>query len=80
VVWGGGYIEYDPGTARPRLELGRPVVRPYVLADADSRGEFAESGWITPLETFYNNPGLVDPALDLEGFFPILLESMPKSR
>lgn len=46
-----------------------------VLIDVVWIGEFAESGWIVPLEQFYNDPALADPELNLEGFFPILLES-----
>lgn len=46
-----------------------------VLIDVVWIGEFAESGWIVPLEQFYNDPALADPNLNLEGFFPILLES-----
>ena len=46
-----------------------------VLVDVVWVGEFAASQWITPLSTFTDDPALADPALNLEGFFPILLES-----
>jgi len=46
-----------------------------VLIDVVWVGEFAASGWLTPLETFYNDPALADPNLNLEGFFPVLLDS-----
>lgn len=46
-----------------------------VLVDVVWIGEFAANGWLTPLETFYNDPALADPELNLDGFFPILLES-----
>lgn len=46
-----------------------------VLIDVVWIGEFAASGWVVPLEQFYNDPALADPNLNLEGFFPILLES-----
>ncbi len=46
-----------------------------VLIDVVLIGEFAASGWLTPLETFYNDPALADPNLNLEGFFPALLDS-----
>jgi multiple sugar transport system substrate-binding protein len=39
-------------------------------------GEFATAGWVAPLERFYHDPALADPALDLKDFFPILLESI----
>ena len=45
------------------------------LIDVVWIGEYADSGWITPFETFINDPALADPGLNLEGFFPILLES-----
>lgn len=46
-----------------------------VLIDVVWTGEFASAGWITPLAPFYMDPALVDPNLDLDDFFPILLES-----
>ncbi|MFM7175327.1 MAG: ABC transporter substrate-binding protein, partial [Caldilinea sp.] len=46
-----------------------------ILIDVVWIGEFAASGWAVPLERFYNDPALADPALNLAGFFPILLES-----
>jgi multiple sugar transport system substrate-binding protein len=47
-----------------------------VLIDIVWMGEFASSGWIVPLSQYYNNPSLADPNLDLNDFFPILLESL----
>ncbi len=46
-----------------------------ILIDVVWIGEFADSGWVVPMEEFYNDPKLADPDLDLDGFFPILLES-----
>ncbi len=46
-----------------------------VLIDVVWIGEFAESGWVTPMSEFTGNADLADPELNLEGFFPILLES-----
>ncbi|ADH64891.1 extracellular solute-binding protein family 1 [Allomeiothermus silvanus DSM 9946] len=46
-----------------------------VLTDVVWIGEFASNGWLVPLEKFYNDPKLADPALNLKGFFPILLDS-----
>jgi multiple sugar transport system substrate-binding protein len=46
-----------------------------VLIDIVWPGEFVSAGWVTPLATFYDNPALADPNLDLDDFFPILLES-----
>lgn len=47
-----------------------------VLIDVVWAGEFASAGWIAPLAPFYNDPALADPELDLNDFFPILLESL----
>jgi len=46
-----------------------------VLSDVVWIGEYADSGWLVPLKTFTDDPALADPALNLKGFFPILLES-----
>ena len=46
-----------------------------VLVDVVWIGEYAASGWLTPLETFTNDPALADPNLNLDGFFPVLLDS-----
>jgi multiple sugar transport system substrate-binding protein len=46
-----------------------------VLVDVVWIGEFAANGWVTPMEQFYDNPDLADPNLNLDTFFPVLLES-----
>jgi len=46
-----------------------------VLIDVVWIGEFAEAGWVVPMATFINDPELADPELNLEGFFPLLLDS-----
>jgi multiple sugar transport system substrate-binding protein len=45
------------------------------LIDVVWIGEFAESGWVVDASRFTEDPKLADPALNLKGFFPILLES-----
>lgn len=45
------------------------------LIDVVWIGEFAESGWVADMDPFVRNPALADPDLNLQGFFPILLES-----
>ena len=47
-----------------------------VLIDIVWIGEFASAGWIAPLTPFYNDPALADANLELNDFFPILLESI----
>lgn len=46
-----------------------------VLVDVVWVGEFAESGWMVPLEEFTDNPALTDPDLNIDGFAPVILES-----
>ena len=46
-----------------------------ILIDIVWTGEFASAGWVAPLSSFYTRPALADPDLDLNDFFPILLES-----
>jgi multiple sugar transport system substrate-binding protein len=38
-------------------------------------GNFAENGWIVPVETFTSNPALADPELDMADFFPLVLNA-----
>ena len=45
------------------------------LIDVVWIGEFAEAGWIVPLAQFYEDEALADPNLNLDDFFPLLLDS-----
>lgn len=45
------------------------------LVDLVWIGEFAESGWIDPIENFTQDASITDPNLKLEGFFPLLLDA-----
>jgi len=38
-------------------------------------GNFVENGWVEPISKFTSNPELKDPNLDLDDFFPLLLEA-----
>ncbi len=38
-------------------------------------GNFAENGWIVPIDKFTNDPKLKDPDLDLADFFPLVLDA-----
>lgn len=38
-------------------------------------GNFAENEWILPIEEFTSNPDLVDPDLDIDDFFPLVLNA-----
>lgn len=45
------------------------------LIDLVWMGEFAENGWVVPADTFIKDAALADPALKLDGFFPLLLNA-----
>jgi multiple sugar transport system substrate-binding protein len=45
------------------------------LVDLVWIGEFAENGWIDPIETFSKDAAITDPNLNLKGFFPLLLDA-----
>jgi multiple sugar transport system substrate-binding protein len=45
------------------------------LVDLVWLGNFAENGWIVPVETFTANPELADPDLDMADFFPLPLRA-----
>jgi multiple sugar transport system substrate-binding protein len=38
-------------------------------------GNFAENGWIEPLDKFTGDPALADPDLDMADFFPLVLNA-----
>ncbi len=38
-------------------------------------GNFAENGWIVPIETFTANADLADPALNMDDFFPLVVNA-----
>ena len=38
-------------------------------------GNFAENNWIVPVDKFLANKDLVDPALDMDDFFPLVLNA-----
>jgi multiple sugar transport system substrate-binding protein len=45
------------------------------LVDLVWIGEFAENGWIEPIDKFAKDPSITDPNLNLKGFFPLLLDA-----
>lgn len=38
-------------------------------------GNFAENDWILPIENFTSNPDITDPDLDIDDFFPLVLNA-----
>lgn len=68
-------LPYENSRERQVLDFTAGGEIDVVLVDVVWIGEFAANEWVVPMETFYDNPDLTDPALNLDGFFPILLES-----
>jgi multiple sugar transport system substrate-binding protein len=66
VVW--DTLPYEISRERQILEFTAMGDLDLALIDLVWIGEFAEAGWITPLETFINDPELADPNLNLDGF------------
>ncbi len=45
------------------------------LVDLVWIGEYAENGWIVPVDKFTADASITDPNLNLKGFFPLLLDA-----
>jgi multiple sugar transport system substrate-binding protein len=45
------------------------------LVDLVWIGEFAENGWLEPIENFTSDASITDPNLKLDGFFPLLVDA-----
>ncbi|MET1028704.1 MAG: sugar ABC transporter substrate-binding protein [Dongiaceae bacterium] len=68
-------LPYENTREREVLELTSGGDLDVVLVDLVWIGEFAESGWIEPMDSFFNNKELADPNLDTKDFFPLLLDA-----
>ncbi|MCB9958519.1 MAG: sugar ABC transporter substrate-binding protein [Rhodospirillaceae bacterium] len=68
-------LPYENSRERQVLDFTAGGDIDVVLVDLVWIGEFAENGWVVPISTFTDNPDLTDPELNLDGFFPLLLEA-----
>ena len=68
-------VPYENSRERQVLSFTSGEQLDVVLTDVVWIGEFAGNGWLEPVTTFTQDAKLADPALKLDGFFPILLES-----
>jgi multiple sugar transport system substrate-binding protein len=66
VVW--DTLPYEISRERQVLEFTALGDLDLALIDLVWIGEFAEAGWIVPLERFIEDPALADPNLNLDGF------------
>jgi len=66
---------YENARERQVLDFAAGGRLTAALVDLVWIGEFSENEWIVPIETFTANPDLADPELNLDGFFPLLLDA-----
>lgn len=68
-------IPYENTRERQVLDFTSGGDLSLVLVDLVWIGEFAENGWIEPIEKFSTDSSITDPNLNLDGFFPLLLDA-----
>lgn len=68
-------IPYENTRERQVLDFTSGGDLSLVLVDLVWIGEFAENGWIEPIDKFTADASITDPNLNLEGFFPLLLDA-----
>ena len=68
-------IPYENSRERQVLDFTSGGDITMALVDLVWIGEFAENGWIDPIENFTSDASITDPDLNLEGFFPLLLDA-----
>lgn len=68
-------VPYESTNQRYVLDFTSGGGADLVLSDVVWIGQFADAGWMVPLDKFTKDPKLADPALNLKGFFPVLLNS-----
>jgi multiple sugar transport system substrate-binding protein len=74
VTW--DIIPYESTLQKETLDFtGGKATYDGVLSDVVWIGNFGAAGWMVPLKKFWSDPKLADPALNLKGFFPMLLDS-----
>ncbi len=68
-------VPYENTREKEVLDFSSGGSLTIALVDLVWIGEFAENGWILPVDTFTADPAITEPNLDLEGFFPLLLDA-----
>ncbi len=68
-------ISYETALAEQVRDFVSTQKNDVALVDLVWLGTFVEGGWLVPIDQFLADPALVDPKLDLDGFFPLLLEA-----
>ncbi|APF38507.1 sugar ABC transporter [Chelatococcus daeguensis] len=68
-------VPYESSREKQVLNFSSNGDLTIALVDLVWIGEFAENGWIVPVEKFTSDPAITDPKLNLDGFFPLLLDA-----
>jgi multiple sugar transport system substrate-binding protein len=68
-------VPYENAREKQVLNFNSKGDLTLALVDLVWIGEFAENGWIVPVEKFTSDPSITDPGLNLKGFFPLLLDA-----
>jgi multiple sugar transport system substrate-binding protein len=69
-------VPYENSREKEVLDFSAQGDLAIALVDLVWIGEYAESGWIVPIDDLQKKfPNLVDPDLDLKDFFPLLLNA-----
>ncbi|MBV8413577.1 MAG: extracellular solute-binding protein, partial [Verrucomicrobia bacterium] len=69
-------VPYESTREKEVLDFSAQGDLSIALVDLVWLGEFAESGWIVPIDDIKKKfPDLIDPDLDLNDFFPLLLNA-----
>src|SRR6516164_5974862 len=69
-------VPYESTREKEVLDFSAQGDLSIALVDLVWLGEFAESGWIVPIDEIKKKfPDLIDPDLDLNDFFPLLLNA-----
>lgn len=68
-------VPYENAREKQVLNFNSQGDLTIALVDLVWIGEFAESGWIVPIEKFTKDASITDPNLNLKGFFPLLLNA-----
>ena len=68
-------VPYENSREQQVLDFSSGGNLTIALVDLVWIGEFAENGWIEPISKFTSDPAITDPNLNLEGFFPLLLDA-----
>ena len=68
-------VPYENTREREVLNFNSHGDLTIALVDLVWIGEYAENGWIVPIDKFSGDAAITDPNLNLKGFFPLLLNA-----